>query len=183
MKEQKVVGFLFCFLLVQYKNSIPNLDEITAVSGTDHACFFFIRRLRSNQNGWGTRQTRSATIMMDHWCLVIHHSMSRREIASAILTDCGLAAILIEVVRRWSPPPPPHFSVSWSARRGRRVATGRCFGGGCRAPSWRTAGPRRWRPSGPDGAPRRWSPPLPRCCWCCSGSHLLEKKYLYSHTQ
>lgn len=120
-------------------------------------------------------------IMMDHWYLVIHHSMSRREMASAILTDCGLAAILIEVVRRWSPPPPPHFSVSWSARHGRRVATGRCFGGGCRAPSWRTAGPRRWRPSGPDGAPRRWLPPLPRCCWCCSGSHLLEKN-IYIHT-
>lgn len=72
MKEQKVVCFLFCFLLVQYKNAIPNLDETIAVSGTDHACLFFIRRLRSNQNGCGTRKTCSAAIMMDHWYLVIH---------------------------------------------------------------------------------------------------------------
>lgn len=49
MKEQKVVCFLFCFLLVQYKNAIPNLDETIAVSGTDHACLFFIRRLRSTK--------------------------------------------------------------------------------------------------------------------------------------
>lgn len=35
---------------MQYKNPILNLDETIAVSGTDHACLFFIRRLRSNQN-------------------------------------------------------------------------------------------------------------------------------------